>query len=82
MLTCFRSIPTVRFVGDEVAVVAAESEALAEDALRLIQVEYAVLPAVFDPEEALRPDAPLCTRRGTWSAAERWWSSVAMWRRG
>ncbi len=48
----------VRFVGDEVAVVAAESEMLAEDALRLIRVEYEVLPAVFDAEEALRPDAP------------------------
>ena len=31
---------TVRFVGDEVAVVAAESETLAEDALRLVRVEY------------------------------------------
>jgi len=48
----------VRFVGDEVAVVAAESETLAGDALRLIRVEYEVLPAVFDAEEALRPDAP------------------------
>jgi CO/xanthine dehydrogenase Mo-binding subunit len=48
----------VRFVGDEVAVVAAESEALAEDALRLIQVQYDVLPAVFDAEEALRAEAP------------------------
>ena len=54
----------VRFVGDEVAVVAAESETLAEDALRLIRVEYEVLPAVFDAEEALRPDAPVCTPQG------------------
>src|SRR5213080_1405514 len=37
----------VRFVGDEVAVVAAESETLAEDALRLIRVEYEVRPTVF-----------------------------------
>lgn len=50
--------PVVRFVGDEVALVAAESEAVAEDALRLIRVEYEVLPAVFDAEEALRPGAP------------------------
>lgn len=48
----------VRFVGDEVALVAAESEALAQDAARLIRVEYEVLPAVFDPDAALRPDAP------------------------
>jgi CO/xanthine dehydrogenase Mo-binding subunit len=49
----------VRFVGDEVALVAAESERIAEDALRLIQVEYEVLPAVFDVDAALRPGAPL-----------------------
>src|SRR5882724_131923 len=55
---------TVRFVGDEVAVVAAESETLAEDALRLIRVEYEVLPAVFDAEEALRPDAPSVHAQG------------------
>jgi xanthine dehydrogenase molybdenum-binding subunit len=50
--------PELRFVGDEVAAVAADSEAIAEDALRLIRVEYEVLPAVFDAEEALQPDAP------------------------
>jgi CO/xanthine dehydrogenase Mo-binding subunit len=50
--------PVVRFVGDEVALVAAESEAVAEDALRLIRVEYEVLPAVFDAEAALQPGAP------------------------
>jgi CO/xanthine dehydrogenase Mo-binding subunit len=50
--------PVVRFVGDEVAVVAADSEALAEDAMRLIRVEYEVLPAVFDADSALREDAP------------------------
>ncbi|HEY7496028.1 MAG TPA: molybdopterin cofactor-binding domain-containing protein [Candidatus Tectomicrobia bacterium] len=49
----------VRFVGDEVALVAAESEAIAADAVRVIRVEYEVLPAVFDAEEALRPGAPL-----------------------
>jgi CO/xanthine dehydrogenase Mo-binding subunit len=54
----------VRFVGDEVAVVAAESDVLAEDALRLIRVEYEVLPAVFDAEEALRPDAPAVHPQG------------------
>jgi CO/xanthine dehydrogenase Mo-binding subunit len=48
----------VRFVGDEVAVVAAESETLAEDALRLIRVEYEVLPAVFDAEGGAAPRTP------------------------
>ena len=49
---------TLRFVGDEVAVVAAERESLAEDALSLIEVEYEVLKAAFDASEALAPGAP------------------------
>jgi xanthine dehydrogenase molybdenum-binding subunit len=56
--------PVLRFVGDEVALVAAESEALAEDALRLIRVEYEVLPAVFEAEEALQPGVPLVHAQG------------------
>jgi len=48
----------VRFVGDAVALVAATSEEIAKEALRLIDVEYEVLPAVFDMEEALKPGAP------------------------
>ena len=49
----------VRYVGDEVAAVVAVDEETAERALRLIEVEYEELPAVFDPEEALQPEAPL-----------------------
>ncbi|NQU65740.1 MAG: xanthine dehydrogenase family protein [SAR324 cluster bacterium] len=48
----------VRFVGDGVALVAAETEEIAHEALSLIQVEYEVLPAVFDPRDALKPNAP------------------------
>lgn len=48
----------VRFIGDEVAAVAAIDEDIAEEALDLITVEYEELPAVFDPEEALKEDAP------------------------
>ncbi|MHB8554532.1 MAG: molybdopterin-dependent oxidoreductase [Candidatus Dormibacteria bacterium] len=48
----------VRFVGDRVAAVAADTEEIAERALGLIEVDYEILPAVFDPEEALRPGAP------------------------
>lgn len=48
----------VRYVGDAVALVAATSEAIAMEALELIEVEYEPLPAVFDPEEALKPGAP------------------------
>lgn len=48
----------VRFVGDAVALVAAETEAIAEKALGLIHVAYERLPSVFDMEEAMQPDAP------------------------
>jgi CO/xanthine dehydrogenase Mo-binding subunit/aerobic-type carbon monoxide dehydrogenase small subunit (CoxS/CutS family) len=48
----------VRFVGDAVALVAATTEEIATEAIGLIHVEYERLPAVFDMEEALRPDAP------------------------
>ncbi len=48
----------LRHVGDEVAAVAATTNAIAEDALDLIKVEYEILPAVYDPEEAAKPDAP------------------------
>ena len=49
----------VRSVRDEVAAVAAETPEIAEAALALIDVEYAELPAVFDPHAALAPGAPL-----------------------
>jgi CO/xanthine dehydrogenase Mo-binding subunit len=49
----------VRFVGDKVAAVAAVDKDVAEEALELIDVEYEELPAVFDPLEALKADAPL-----------------------
>ncbi|MCZ6628184.1 MAG: xanthine dehydrogenase family protein molybdopterin-binding subunit [SAR324 cluster bacterium] len=49
----------VRFVGDRVAAVAAVSREIAEEALRLIEVEYELLPALTNPIDAMRPDAPL-----------------------
>jgi len=48
----------VRYVGDEVAAVAAISERVAEEALKLIKVEYEILPAVFDPLQAMEDSAP------------------------
>lgn len=48
----------VRYVGDEVAAVAAVDEETAQEALSLIRVDYEELPAVFDPEEAMKPGAP------------------------
>src|SRR5438874_58115 len=49
----------VRYIGDRVAAVAAETPEAAEEALLRIDVDYEVLPAVFDPMAAMRPDAPL-----------------------
>ncbi|MCB9748214.1 MAG: molybdopterin-dependent oxidoreductase [Candidatus Omnitrophica bacterium] len=48
----------VRYVGDELGAVAAIDEETAEQALRLIKVDYEILPAVVDMEEAIKPDAP------------------------
>jgi CO/xanthine dehydrogenase Mo-binding subunit len=48
----------VRFVGEEVAAVAATDPYIAEEALSLIRVDYEPLPAVFDPEAAMQPGAP------------------------
>src|SRR5919106_2953527 len=48
----------VRFMGDPVAAVAAESPAIAKQALKKIKVVYEPLPVVIDPEEATKPDAP------------------------
>jgi putative selenate reductase molybdopterin-binding subunit len=49
----------VRYVGDRVAFVAAETEAIALQALDLIDVEYELLPAIFDPRESMNPNAPI-----------------------
>jgi putative selenate reductase molybdopterin-binding subunit len=49
----------VRFVGDRVAAVAAESPELAEEACRRIRVTYEVLPAVFEQEDAVAEGAPI-----------------------
>ena len=48
----------VRFMGDPVAAVAAETPAIARQALKKIKVVYEPLPVALDPEEATKPDAP------------------------
>ena len=53
------SVGKVRYVGEEVAAVAATDPDTAEEALELIQVEWEELPAVYDTEEAMREGAPL-----------------------
>ena len=49
----------VRHVGDRVAAVAADTVEIAEEAVRLIEVDYEVLPAVFDERQAMAPGAPV-----------------------
>lgn len=49
---------TVRYAGQPIAAVAATTAAIAEHALELIEVEYEELPAVFNPEAAMREGAP------------------------
>src|SRR5579859_3435982 len=53
------ALDKVRYVGDNVACVVATSEAVAEKALELIDVEYEVLPAYFDPEESMKAHSDL-----------------------
>jgi 4-hydroxybenzoyl-CoA reductase subunit alpha len=54
------AVDKVRFIGDEVAAVAAIDEDTAIDALELIEVEYEVLDAILDPEQALvTPEPPI-----------------------
>jgi 4-hydroxybenzoyl-CoA reductase subunit alpha len=50
------AVDKVRYIGDNVAAVAAESAAVAEEALRLIKVDYEVLPAWFDPEKSMQAE--------------------------
>lgn len=47
----------VRFIGEKVAAVAADTAAIAEAAIDLIDVQYEELPGLFDPLEAMKPDA-------------------------
>src|SRR5580698_4060901 len=53
------ALDKVRYVGDNVACVAAVDEATADQALELIDVEYELLPAYFDPEESMKAEIDL-----------------------
>ncbi len=57
----------VRYIGDEIAAVAAMSEEIAEEALELIEVEYEKLPFVIDMDEAMEPGAPRAAPDGNMS---------------
>ena len=49
----------VRFIGQRVAAVVAETEAAAEEGCRKLAIDYGILPAVFDPAQAIAPGAPV-----------------------
>src|SRR5713226_5457569 len=53
------AVDKVRYIGDNVACVVAESELIAEQALEFIDVEYEPLPAYFDPEQAMKAESDL-----------------------
>ena len=53
------ALDRVRYVGDNVACVVATSEAIADKALELIDVDYELLPAYFDPEESMKAETDL-----------------------
>lgn len=55
----FLPVEKVRYIGEEVAGVAAINEDIASEAVKLINVEYELLPPVFNPEEAMKEGAPL-----------------------
>lgn len=68
------ALDRVRYVGEEVAAVAADDEDTAWEALDLINVEYDPLPAVFHPEEAMKDGAPLLydDKPGNLSCKSEW----------
>ena len=69
----------VRFIGQKVAAVVAETEAAAEEGCRRLKVDYEILPAVFDPAEAIAPGAPVIHGDKTPRASHR--RSAAQYRR-
>lgn len=75
------AIEKVRFVGEPVAVVVAESRALAEDAAELLQVEYEPLPAVMDVEAAVQSNSPLLHKQVGSNAVSHRSFSYGEWER-
>ena len=58
------AVDKVRYIGDPVAIVAADTRDIATAALALIEVEYELLPVVSDPVQAYQPDAPKVMESG------------------
>jgi CO/xanthine dehydrogenase Mo-binding subunit len=71
-----------RFAGDPVAAVAAVDRHIAEDAMRLIEVDYEVLPFVLNEEDALKPGAPEIHEGGNFSPNDKDERAPLVYRRG
>jgi len=54
----------VRYYGEPLALVVAETKKIAEEAASLVRVDYEVLPGVYDPEDAMKPEAPQLYEKG------------------
>ena len=70
------AVGKVRYIGDDVAAVAADTADMAEEALELIKVDYEILPAVFDPFEAMEPGAPRIHEHAEYNIS---YASVFQW---
>ena len=73
------ALEKVRYEGEPVAAVAAESQEIAQAALELIDVDYEELPAIFDPRDAMKPDTPLLHERRPGNQVSRFefgWGNV------
>jgi nicotinate dehydrogenase large molybdopterin subunit len=71
----------VRFIGERVAVVGAESREIAEEAAALIDIEYEEWPAVFDPIDAMRRGAPLLHQEALTPTCRSPWLKFQMFTR-
>ncbi|MDF1592279.1 MAG: molybdopterin-dependent oxidoreductase [Desulfobacterales bacterium] len=73
----FLALDKVRYIGEPVAAVAAETEALAQEAVQKIKVTYEELPAVFDPHEAIKESAPIIHEHMADYYGTKYYNSVA-----
>ncbi|HEY2043483.1 MAG TPA: xanthine dehydrogenase family protein molybdopterin-binding subunit [Jatrophihabitans sp.] len=74
---CILAIDKVRYYGEPVAMVIAENQLAAADALELIEVDYAELPALMDSDAALAADAPLIHEERYQSSGDESFSAMA-----
>lgn len=69
------AIDKVNWVGEPIVAIVAESKYVAEDASQLVEIEYEALPALVNPEEAMKPDAPKIYK--DWKSNVLWHGQLA-----